>query len=342
MHVSLDSAIGRQPLLSNVGELKLNPSGQGYLVSTQSSGTVTIKVKTSTGYATAQWWDGTSTTAGNGTASALITFNKTIASPYTGSVEKPFYFYSSTSGSDETQSGNLTYLDANDSGQKFNQVSLVGLSSLTHILLTGSFKYLDLIGLSALTTLDITNANINELDLLDVSSTLTSLTLLNCDSLTNIANLSKAINLENLRIENSANFGNLDLSSLDEMGQLKVLSNPSIQEITIYGNTNFSIDWYNVVVRNNSSLSAFNVAPGTGVFTNATYLYYYGVLDFRNNNLSVSALDDLYDELKDFSSNPPFSPLIITVTGNPGAGAGSGSDPSIATDKGWTVVGDSA
>ena len=66
---------------------------------------------------------------------------------------------------------------------------------------------------------------------------------------------------------------------------------------------------------------------------------YYTALTLSNQQLDAAALQVIYNDLPDGNSYGSYN-NTLNVTGNPGAGAGSGTDPSVATSKGWTIVGD--
>ena len=66
---------------------------------------------------------------------------------------------------------------------------------------------------------------------------------------------------------------------------------------------------------------------------------HYTALDLSNNQLDSDALNEIYASLPQGAYGDGYSRTII-VTGNPGVGAGSGSNPALAV--GWTVVGDIA
>ena len=66
---------------------------------------------------------------------------------------------------------------------------------------------------------------------------------------------------------------------------------------------------------------------------------HYTALDLSNNQLDSDALNEIYASLPQGVYGGGY-PRTINVTGNPGVGAGSGSNPALAV--GWTVVGDLA
>jgi hypothetical protein len=78
-----------------------------------------------------------------------------------------------------------------------------------------------------------------------------------------------------------------------------------------------------------------SVTNFTNTFNGCSSNSYVGATGFSesfsiaSNSLSSSALDDLYTNLPSVSKT-------LTVTGNYGTSA---DDPTIATGKGWTVVG---
>ena len=101
--------------------------------------------------------------------------------------------------------------------------------------------------------------------------------------------------------------------------------------------TNFTAMFYNNYRL--QVLPALNMESGTTTTTTFYRLYSLtwsdvtgvsGTHTYLDSSLSAEALDNIYTNL------PNVTGQTITVTGNPGV---TGDDPTIATDKGWTVTG---
>jgi hypothetical protein len=167
-----------------------------------------------------------------------------------------------------------------------------------------SLTSLDVSGLTALTNMTCGG---NSLTSLDVSG-LTSLTYLECQ-------------------ENSLT--SLDVSGCTALAVLSCYSNPL---------TSLDVSDCTAMTTLSCSQNSLTTLRAVGVGANISGSYYtsggnpvvYGGFTADNNNLSAESLDQLYTDLASTSSG------LLLVLGNPGT---TGDDPTIATDKGWTVYG---
>jgi hypothetical protein len=172
--------------------------------------------------------------------------------------------------------------------------------SLTGLYCIGnSLTSLDISGLTALTVLNCID---NSLTSLDVSG-LTALTELECSS-------------------NSLT--SLNVSGCTALTGLYCIGN-SLTSLDISGLTALTV--LNCIDNSLTSLRAQNVG-----FSGGYYFHYYNATyaaSIKNNQLGAAALDQFYTDLAAGDS-----PLL--VFNNPGT---TGDDPSIATNKGYTVYG---
>jgi len=201
-----------------------------------------------------------------------------------------------------------------------------GLSSLTELNLSNSpLTSFDGTGLSLLETLYLNNSQITSFDgtglsLLEtlhlIGNPLTSFDGTGLSSLTYLS----------LRDNQLTSFDGTGLSSLTEL-------NLSNSPLTSFDGTGLS-SLTNLNVTNNQ-LTSFLV----GDLQLENRYNYYTALTLSNQQLDAAALQVIYNDLPDGNSYGSYN-NTLDVTGNPGAGAGSGTDPSVATSKGWTVLGD--
>ena len=149
----------------------------------------------------------------------------------------------------------------------------------------------------------------------------------------------------NSLIELPESFSNVTITtSMDNMFQycyaLRKIPSFSVVDNQISGSTEFSdvfrdcralIEVGTIDLTNNTGITALS-----NIFFQARSVQKIGVIGFNQTftiadcALGVDALNTLYTNLATVSGK------TITVTGNPGT---SGDDPTIATAKGWTVVG---
>jgi len=183
-----------------------------------------------------------------------------------------------------------------------------------------SLTSLDVSGLTALTAL---NCSFNSLTSLDVSG-LTALTFLNCtnNSLTSL-DVSGLTALTFLFCNNNS-LTSLDVSGCTALTNLDC-NNNSLTSLDVSGCTALtSLDCSNNSL---TSLRAQNVGFSGGYYYSSYSASY--AANIRDNQLGAAALDQFYTDLAAGSS-----PLM--VFNNPGT---TGDDPSIATNKGYTVYG---
>jgi hypothetical protein len=162
-----------------------------------------------------------------------------------------------------------------------------------------SLTSLDVSGLTALTSLDCNNNSQTSLD----ASGLTTLATLDCQS-----NSLTSLNVSGLTALTSLYCNNNALTSLDVSG---------LTALTVLYCNNNSL----------TSLRAQNVGFSGGYYYSSYSASYAATIS--NNQLGAAALDQFYTDLAAGDS-----PLM--VFNNPGT---TGDDPSIATNKGYTVYG---
>jgi Leucine-rich repeat (LRR) protein len=162
-----------------------------------------------------------------------------------------------------------------------------------------SLTSLDASGLTTLATLDCNNNSLTSLD----ASGLTTLATLDCQS-----NSLTSLNVSGLTALTSLYCNNNALTSLDVSG---------LTALTVLYCNNNSL----------TSLRAQNVGFSGGYYYSSYSASYAATIS--NNQLGAAALDQFYTDLAAGDS-----PLM--VFNNPGT---TGDDPSIATNKGYTVYG---
>ena len=222
--------------------------------------------------------------------------------------------------------GDLTYLDLQNN--QLTSFDVTGLSALTYLgIVNNQLTSFDGTGLSALTSLSLVNNQLTSFDGTGLSS-LTSLSL-NGNHLTSFDGTGLSI-LDSLSITNN------QLTSFDGTG-LSALSELSIQhnQLTSFDGTGLSA--MTVLTIQYNQLTSFIVGD---LMTEDLYTLFQA-LPLQDQQLDAAAIQQIYEDVPDGDSYGTYS-NTINVTGNPGAGAGSGTDPSVATAKGWTVDGDSA
>lgn len=82
------------------------------------------------------------------------------------------------------------------------------------------------------------------------------------------------------------------------------------------------------------TINALRIFQNTGSIESAKLIGMNRTFSIANNQLNGEALNDLFDGLADITNGDA---ATVTVTGNPGI-IEPAYDPTIATDKGWTVV----
>jgi len=269
--------------------------------STKSTNVVRVLLTTTTGYARILNYDGTwQAVAGTGAPSAQFAVESKTP-PTDG---RPSFYAVIPCDASGNVDGDITG-ELSLAGNSLTSVDVTGLSSLTVIYLGNSrLTSFDGTGLSSLIALCLSNNLLTSVDVTGLSS-LTDL-YLNNNLLTS--------------------FDGTGLSSLDQL----FLQN---NQLTSFDGTGLS-SLTNLDVTNNQ-IASFLV----GDLQLEDRYNYYTALTLSNQQLDAAALQVIYNDLPDGNSYGSYN-NTLNVTGNPGAGAGSGTDPSVATSKGWTIVGD--
>jgi hypothetical protein len=291
------------------------PAGDPFatLVSTRSTGNVSGQAKSDTGYVKVEWWDSTTNVYGTGVAGNLIFWSKAAG----GAGSKTLLIYPSDASGN--LSGSLTSLRC--AAGVFTSLNVSGLTALTELSCNNnSLTSLNVSGLTALTALYCNN---NSLTSLNVSG-LTALTTLSCysNSLTSL-NVSGLTALTTLSCNNNS-LTSLNVSGLTALTTLYCYSN-SLTSLDVSGLT--ALTTLDCNSNSLTSLRAQNVGFSGGYYYSSFFASYAAII--IDNQLGAAALDQFYTDLAAGSS-----PLL--VLNNPGT---TGDDPSIATNKGYTVYG---
>ena len=290
--------------------------------STKNSGTIYSSFKTSTGYARMLNHDGTwQAVAGTGSPNNIIGYN----SKTTPTDGKPSFYAIIPCDASGNVDGDITYLRITN--HRLTSIDVTGLSSLTYLSLNSNqLTSIDVTGLSSLTYLNLSYNHLSSFDPTGLSS-LTTL-YLSYNQLTSFdaTELSSLIVL----LLNNNQIASLDTTGLSSLRELTLQNN----QLTSFDGTGLS-SMYNFYITNNQ-LTSFLV----GDMTLEDIYSYHTALDLSNQQLGVDALNLIYADLPD-GDTYGYYPNTINVTGNIGAGAGTGTNPSVATAKGWTVIGDS-
>ena len=118
---------------------------------------------------------------------------------------------------------------------------------------------------------------------------------------------------------------------------LSVNSNTSLSSLTISGSSNLKL----VSAYGNSSMTSIRAVGVGGVamttyYSYSTYSNFYAGIHVAGCNLNGAALDQLYTDL---NSIPPGSGNSYIIVQNQGNGGEGNDNPSIATNKNYTVLG---
>lgn len=285
------------------------PRGMAWLMTTKSSGSVSISATTASGFFTVRWWDGSVQIAGPTSASSPVFATKAVPSlgDWSGSSPKEAYIWAGS----RTQSGELLSLSLASAGATFLDVT--GCESMTSLdCSSNSLASLDLSRSPAIRTLYCQSNAIRVLD----TSLLPSLRELYCQANSlNSLNLAANRAIEVLQCNNNQLTG-LSLEGLASLARL-------------YCHYNFLtlLD-----LRPATSLREVNAVGNLLTSVRAAGLRLGGALAgaFSQNRLSAQALNLLYADLAQTTGGS------LYVAANPGA---TGDTPAIATSKGYTVYG---
>jgi hypothetical protein len=342
--------------------------GMVRIVSTRIHANFEVRVKTNTRMVAVRWWDGAVEQFVGASPSSLITISKAIPTTgnYRGAAPKEVFIWPTPNEAGNLNfGGSLTHLEMTSAfpahslevngcsglqyldvgavdGSQLRTIDLDGVTGLVTLLCSNSgIKYLDLSAQTALTTLDCSSNSLTSLDL----STQTSLTTLNCsgNSLTAL-NLSAQASLTTLNCSsNSLTALNLSaqtaLTDLNCSGNSLTALNLSAQ--TALTDLNCSSNSLTTLTTNSASLSNLDcssnsltslltpgaVFGGVAPTTYSTYSAAGGIAS--GNQLEASALNQFYASLSPNAG-------VLDVSSNPGT---ADDNPSIATGKGYTVLG---
>lgn len=293
--------------------LPYKPLGYAWMASVLETGSMSLSIKTSTGYAAVLWWDGSVSVYGSGMASAFMAAQKSVPTSgnWSRSAPKQIYIWPCSPGT-AIYSGSITGLSC--SSRKLTALSVADCGNLTSLdCSTNVLNYVDLRNCDSLQELYCYGNNISSIDL----TQLPALVSLYCQN-NYLASLSLAnnTNLETLQCDHN------QLATLDVSNNL-FLQSLYCHDNDIYAmNLNANTRLKNLNCSSNRILT-FSIGAGTtlsGMFgCNLSY-----------NLLDATVLNAFYTALGQVSSGTLF------VSGNPGS---TGDTPSIATAKGYTVYG---
>jgi hypothetical protein len=304
------------------------------LVSVQSSGEINLTVRTTTGYAKVEYWNGSTPYGGSGDPGTSVDFSLNIVSPYNNTNPKTMVVYSCTSTG--SRSGNVTFFYAyslyTPNTENFTSCNLLGCSMLQSLYIRGLTGSLDLSNLTSLLTVGCQKSNFG---------TASSINLSGCSALFDLnvsgdfgSSLASYITgwselpLLNLTVTYNPSLVSLDLTDKSSLQFINCGSCSNLDTVDI----SYLYDLISAKFDDNSSLASVT-ALGVG---SAMYYPWYSYwtlgagISVKNCNLNAAALDQLYSDLAESQAGQLF------VHNNPGVGS---DDPTIATAKNYTVYG---
>jgi hypothetical protein len=273
----------------------------------QDSGGWRIRISTSTGFYKIEWWDGTTTTAAN----ESFVF-KGIVAPYDNSTPKPFKVYSIDNTTDQRKIGYITEIWHQRSTGGITRLSNINTANFRNCPRLQKFYFFNTLGLQMTSPSTLDFSGLKELTDLRIGAFPDG--------------------------SYSAAIGgvNTTLTSVDVTGcsslQYCYICNSPLTSVT--GLNSAANSLITLVLYNNVSLSSLRIQncsfnnPSTYTYGGYNYLLSGGA-ELSLCNFNAAALDQIYTDLA--SGNG-----IIIVTNNPGT---TTDDPSIATAKGYTVLG---
>lgn len=276
-------------------------------------------VKTTTGYAKIEWWDGTTEIQGTGNPSAAIGWAR-----YSDGATANTILIKPTDASGNL-SGSITLFYTNGSG--LTSLDILGLTALASLELAQhpDLAVIDVSQCQGIQTVVLMDTGVQSLNL-SGKTLLQYVYIQGCPSLTSL-NLSGCQAITTMDVTAAA-VQSLDVSANAGLLTLNVQHCPSLASFAMGACTDLSY----CAINNNPSLVSLRAVgfEPEGLY----YLGYYGPsvsygADIGNNALSAAALNQFYTDLAPGNGH-------IFVGGNPGV---SGDTPSIATAKGHVVYG---
>lgn len=325
-------------------------SRAAFFTSTRSTA-ITCTVRSNSGYARLVNFDGTlGPIYGNGSASTDITLTgATPTAPFNTAIPKFYAIYGCDLNGFVYDSDFMVLTRITLSGNQVTFFDGRNLAYLNYLSLTSNLlSVFDGTGMSSLTDLRLSTNYLREFD----GSDLSSLQFLRMSSnlLTKFDGAGMT-SLKELYLDLNP-ITRFDGSQLGALTYLSMDSNKltSFSAFGLYSLVTLMLTSNNIASFNGNGLTAnlqfprfdyaflglkeFSIGDtGWVPYDNVSY-----ALPLNNQLLNAQAIQGIYESL----------PLVIgsgrthtiDVTGNPGAGAGSGTNPAVATAKGWVVMGD--
>jgi hypothetical protein len=273
----------------------------------QSSGGWRIRISTSTGFYKMEWWDGTTTTAAN--ESFVL---KTIVAPYDNLTPKPFKVYSIDNATDQRKIGYITEIWHQRTTSGIPRLSNINTANFRNCPRLQKFYFFNTVSVQMTSPSTLDFSGLKELTDLRIGATDSGV------------------------YASGGNLLVLALTSVDVTGcsSLQYCYICSSQLTSVTGLNSAANSLITLVLYNNNSLSSLRIQncsfnnPSTYTYGGYNYLLSGGA-ELSLCNFNAAALDQIYTDLA--SGNG-----IIIVTNNPGT---TTDDPSIATAKGYTVLG---
>ena len=293
--------------------LPYKPQEYAWMASILETGSMSLSVRTSTGYAAVMWWDGSVSVYGTGTPALYISAQKSIpiSGNWSRSSPKQVYVWPCVAGS-AVYTGSITGLAC--SSKKLTALSVADCVSMTALSCDSNLiEYVDLRNCESLQELYCYGNNLRGIDL----SGLPALVSLYCQN-NYLSSLSLTNNtlLETLQCDHN------------ELATLTLSANTLLQNLYCHNNVLYSLPIGSNTRLKNMNCSSNRILTIT-VGSGTAFSGMFGC-NLSYNLLDSAALNAFYTALGQVSSGTLF------VNGNPGS---TGDTPSIATSKGYTVYG---
>jgi hypothetical protein len=257
-------------------------------------------VFTTTGYAAVTWWDGVTTIYGSGNPNAQIFISKSVVAPYNTTAEKDFSVYSC----DVTSKiiGYITNITFNSSSRSpITFIDHYSLSQLSIFFCDSGTGLTSYRHNGRINSLSLSSTGLTSLDLSN-GQRLYSVNLPNNLPLTSITGVSSLQNLEIFNA-NGAGITSIDFSGLQRL--------------------------YDIDLRSSYLTSIRAVGCSLVSDSYSTSSFFVGGAKLQNTGLNSTAINQFFTDLANGDG-------YINI----GCATGAGSaDSSIATAKGYTVLG---